>query len=87
MRQKFRTTFADVNGQAGFDRVFDQRSTTGVCRLGQGVHRGSWARFSGDDPGWPRFDRGLTSLTRLIRSLALMTVIKNLGRHTCPKAD
>jgi hypothetical protein len=27
-------------------------------------------------------DLGLTSLTRLIRSLALMTVIKNLGRHT-----
>jgi hypothetical protein len=27
-------------------------------------------------------DIGLTGLTRLIRSLALMTVIKNLGRHT-----
>jgi hypothetical protein len=27
-------------------------------------------------------DLGLTGLTRLIRSLALMTVIKNLGRHT-----
>jgi hypothetical protein len=26
-------------------------------------------------------DLGLTGLTRLIRSLALMTVIKNLGRH------
>jgi hypothetical protein len=65
----------------GFDRVFDQGLTTGVYRLGQGFHRGSLARFSGDDPGWPRFDRGLTGLTRLIRSLALMTVIKNLGRH------
>jgi hypothetical protein len=39
------------------------------------------ARFLGDDPGQPRFDRGLTGLTRLIRSLVLMTVIKNLGRH------
>jgi hypothetical protein len=27
-------------------------------------------------------DLGLTGLTRLIWSLALMTVIKNLGRHT-----
>jgi hypothetical protein len=27
-------------------------------------------------------DLGLTGLTRLIRSLALMTVIKNLGRHS-----
>jgi hypothetical protein len=36
-RQKFRTTFADANGQAGFDRAFDQGLTTGVCRLGQGV--------------------------------------------------
>jgi hypothetical protein len=26
----------------------------------------------------------LTGLTRLIRSLALMTVIKNLGRHNLP---
>jgi hypothetical protein len=50
-RQKFRTTFADVNSQAGFDRVFDQGLTTGGCRLGQGIHRGSLARFSGDDPG------------------------------------
>jgi hypothetical protein len=37
-RQKFRMTFADVNGYAGFDRVFGQGSTTGVCRLGRGVH-------------------------------------------------
>jgi hypothetical protein len=44
-------TFADVNAQAGFDRVFDQGLTTGVCRLGQGVYQGSLARFSGDDPG------------------------------------
>jgi hypothetical protein len=29
-------------------------------------------------------DLGLTGLTRLIRSLALMTVIKNLGRHSLP---
>jgi hypothetical protein len=29
-------------------------------------------------------DLGLTGLTRLIRSLALMTVIKNLGCHTRP---
>jgi hypothetical protein len=35
-RQKFRTTFADVNSQAGLDRAFDQRLTTGVCILGQG---------------------------------------------------
>jgi hypothetical protein len=27
-------------------------------------------------------DLGLTGLTRLNRSLALMTVIKNLGRHS-----
>jgi hypothetical protein len=27
-------------------------------------------------------DLGLTGLTRLIRSLALMTVIRNLGRHS-----
>jgi hypothetical protein len=27
------------------------------------------------------FDRCLTGLTLLIRSLVLMTVIKNLGRH------
>jgi hypothetical protein len=50
-RQKFWMTFADVNGQAGFDRVFDQGLTTGVYRLGQGVHWGSLTRFSGDDPG------------------------------------
>jgi hypothetical protein len=43
-----------------------------------GVH---WRGFRGDGPGWPRFDRCLTGLTRQIRSLALMTVIKNLGRH------
>jgi hypothetical protein len=41
-------------------------------------------RFSGDDPGLPWFDRGLTGLIRLIRSLALMTVIKDLGRHRVP---
>jgi hypothetical protein len=29
-------------------------------------------------------DLGLTGLTRLIRSLAVMMVIKNLGRHTNP---
>jgi hypothetical protein len=58
--------------------------TTGVHKLGQGVHWGSLTGFSGDDPGLPRFDRGLTGLTRLIRSLALMTVIKNLGRHSLP---
>jgi hypothetical protein len=46
-----------------------------------GVH---WRGFRGDDPGWPRFDRCLTGLTWLIRSLALMTVIKNLGRHSLP---
>jgi hypothetical protein len=46
-----------------------------------GVH---WRGFRGDDPGWPRFDRCLAGLTRLIRSLALMTVIKNLGRHMSP---
>jgi hypothetical protein len=45
------------------------------------------ARFSGDDPGGPRFDRDLTSLTRLIRSLALMTVIKNLGRQNDPPLE
>jgi hypothetical protein len=50
-RQKFRTTFADANGQAGFDRVFDQGLTTVVCRLGQGIHWGSLARFSGDGLG------------------------------------
>jgi hypothetical protein len=43
-----------------------------------GVH---WRGFRGDDPGWPRFDQCSASLTRLIRSLALMTVIKNGGRH------
>jgi hypothetical protein len=36
-RQKFRNTFADISVQAGFDRVFDQGLTTGVCRLGQGI--------------------------------------------------
>jgi hypothetical protein len=39
--------------------------------------------FRGDDPGCPRFDRCLTGLIRLIRSLALMTIIKNLRRHSC----
>jgi hypothetical protein len=29
-------------------------------------------------------DLGLTGLTRLIRSLALMKIIKNLGRHIRP---
>jgi hypothetical protein len=53
-----------------------------VCvGLVKGFIGGSLAGFSGDDPGWPRFDRGLTGLTRLIRSLALTTVIKKLGRH------
>jgi hypothetical protein len=31
-------------------------------------------------------DLGLTGLTRLIRSLALITVIKNLGRHNASRA-
>jgi hypothetical protein len=39
------------------------------------------ARFSGDGPGLPRFDRCLTGLTRVIRSLALITLIRKLGRH------
>jgi hypothetical protein len=49
--------------------------------LVKGSNRVHWRGFRGDGPGWPRFDRCLTGLTRLIRSLALMTVIKNLGRH------
>jgi hypothetical protein len=54
-----------------------------VCvDLVKGSNRVHWRGFWGDGPGWPRFDRCLTGLTRLIRSLALMTVIKNLGRHT-----
>jgi hypothetical protein len=54
-----------------------------VCvGLVKGLIRVHWQGFRGGDPGWPRFDRCLTGLTRLIRSLALMTVIKNLGRHT-----
>jgi hypothetical protein len=44
-----------------------------------GVH---WRGFQVDDPGWPRFDQCSAGLTRLIWSLTLMTVIKNLGRHT-----
>jgi hypothetical protein len=53
-----------------------------VCaNLVKGFIRVHWWGFRGDDPGWPWFDRCLTGLTRLIRSLTLMTVIKNLGRH------
>jgi hypothetical protein len=55
-----------------------------VCvGLVKGFIRVHWRGFPGDDPGGPRFDRGLTGLTRLIRSLALMTVIRNLRRHNC----
>jgi hypothetical protein len=50
--------------------------------LVKGFNRFHWRGFRGDDPGLPRFDRCLTDLTRLIRSLALMAVIKNLGRHS-----
>jgi hypothetical protein len=54
-----------------------------VCvGLVKGFIRVHWRGFRGDDPGSPRFDRCLTGLTRQIRSLALMTVIKNLGRHS-----
>jgi hypothetical protein len=52
------------------------------ANLVKGFIRVLWRGFRGDDPSWPRFDRCLTGLTRLIRSLALMTVIKNLGCHT-----
>jgi hypothetical protein len=38
MRQKFRTTFADVTVPVGFDRVFGQGLTMVVCQLGQGIH-------------------------------------------------
>jgi hypothetical protein len=50
--------------------------------LVKGFIRVHWRGFRGDDPGWPRFDRCSAGLTRLTRSLALMTVINNLGRHT-----
>jgi hypothetical protein len=40
-----------------------------------------WRGFRGDDPGWARFDQCQQCLTWLIRSLALMMLIKNLGRH------
>jgi hypothetical protein len=54
-----------------------------VCvDLVKGPNRVHWRGFRGDVPGWSRFDRCSTGLTRLIRSLALMTLIKNLGRHT-----
>jgi hypothetical protein len=41
-----------------------------------------WLGFRGDDPGWPRFDQCQRCLTQLIRSLALVMLIKNLGRHS-----
>jgi hypothetical protein len=40
--------------------------------------------FRGDDPGWPWLDQCQQCLTRLIRSLALMILIKNLGHHSLP---
>jgi hypothetical protein len=53
-----------------------------VCvDLVKGPNRVYWRGFRGDDPGCPRFDRCSASLTRLIRSLVLMTLIKNLGRQ------
>jgi hypothetical protein len=45
------------------------------------VIRACWLSFRGDDPCWPWFDQSWQCLTRLIRSLALMMLIKNLGRH------
>jgi hypothetical protein len=67
-------------------RVLTVYLTKGPLRVCVGLVKGfigaHWRGLSGDDPGSPRFDRGLTSLTRLIRSLALMTILKNLGRHT-----
>jgi hypothetical protein len=53
-----------------------------VCvGLVKGFNRVHRQGFRGDDPGWPRFDRCSAGLTRLIRSLALIILIKNLGRH------
>jgi hypothetical protein len=49
--------------------------------LVKGSNRVHWRGFRGDDPGWPRFDRFSVGVTRLIRSLAIMTTIKKLGRH------
>jgi hypothetical protein len=50
--------------------------------LVKGFIRVHWRGFRGDDLGSPRFDRCSAGLTQLIRSLASMTLIKNLGRHT-----
>jgi hypothetical protein len=78
------------------DKSSGQHSLTSLCQrsltvslakgwlrlcanLVKGFIRVYWRGFQGD--GWPRFDQRSVSLTRLDRSLALMTVIKNLGRH------
>jgi hypothetical protein len=55
--------------------------------LVKGSNRVHWRGLRGDDPGWPRFDRCSAGLTRLIRPLVLMMVIKNLGRHTLQHAN
>jgi hypothetical protein len=47
------------------------------------IIRDCWLGFRGDDPGGPRFDPCQQCLTWLIRPLALMMLIKNLGRHSC----
>jgi hypothetical protein len=41
---------------------------------------GCWLGFRGHDPGWPRFDESMC----LTRTLALMMLLKNLGRHSLP---
>jgi hypothetical protein len=60
--------------------------TTGWPQVGvdliKRVIRDSWLSFRGDDLGWPWFDQCQQCLTRLIRSLALMRLIKDLGHHT-----
>jgi hypothetical protein len=53
-------TFADVNVEAEFDRVFDQGLTTGMCRLGQGFNRVCRRGFE----VMTQVDLGLTSVGR-----------------------
>jgi hypothetical protein len=82
------------SGRHSLTSMFKRGSTVSLTKgwlrvrtnLVKGFIRVHWRGFRGDDPGWPRFDQCSAGLTRLIRSLALMMLIKNLGRHNTPSS-
>jgi hypothetical protein len=79
------------NAAKVLEEVQRQRGLTGVLTkswpqvgvdLIKRVITDCWLGFWGDDPGGPWFDQRQQCLTRLIRSLALMMLIQNVGRYT-----